>query len=392
VGSSLRIAILLDPLDLAVKGGEYAPALARELLGLGHKVRGFGAPPGVIPRSGGDPSADGLQTKPEAIGIVGFRPDAIVAYDALSPAAFLGARASRRSGAPLILVEAGTAAVGPWHGRVLRWIGARLWGPFVRRMAHRVVALDPVAREQALSEGFAADRIWVLPPGVDLTTFRPGLTSNLIAAHRITGRVLLYIGRISNDRGLEVLISAFSRTLGQARDWSLVIAGDGPMRERQALKAQADRLGIGTLVRWLPSPRMEEMPGLLGSATIMAVPALDSRVRGIHIPRALACGLPVLASDLPRFAELMENDGTGLLTEPGSVEAWSASLAKAAGAPQARQRWAKRAREIAEKRLDWALVAREFEEMLWEAREPQIEDAPGKDPSKADAPPTGLAS
>lgn len=389
--SPLRIAILLNPFDLAVKGGEYAPALARELLGRGHNVRGFGAPPGVIPRSGADPGPDGMQPRPEAPGVVGFGPDAIVAYDALSPAAFLGARASRRLRVPLVLVEAGTAAVGPWHGRFLRWCGERLWGPFVRRMAHGVVALDPIAREQALSEGFAADRIRVVPSGVDLATFRPGLTSNLIARHRITGRVLLYIGRLSIDRGLDVLIHAFGRTVGQGRDWTLVIAGDGPARERQALRAQVDRLGMGTFVRWLPSPRTEEMPGLLGSATMMAVPAHDSRVRGIHIPRALACGLPVLASDLPRFAELLEHDGTGLLVEAGSIAAWSEALARAAGAPQARARWSKRAREVAQGRLDWALVAREFEELLRAAEGAKAGSAVELAVEEEEGPQAGLA-
>jgi glycosyltransferase involved in cell wall biosynthesis len=364
VDRSLRIAILLNPFDLAVKGGEYAPALARELLGRGHNVRGFGAPPGVIPRSGADPGPDGSPARPEAPGVVGFRPDAIVAYDALSPAAFLGARAARRLRVPLLLVEAGTAVGGNWPTRFLRWCGERMWGPFVRRMAQAVVALDPIAREQALAEGFAADRIHVLPPGVDLATFRPGLTSNLIARHRITGRMLLYIGRVSTERGLEVLIQAFGRTIGQGRDWVLVIAGDGPVRDRQVLRAQVDRLGIGSFVSWLPSPRLEEMPGLLGTATLLAVPANDSRVRGIHIPRALACGLPVLASNLPRFADLLEQDGTGLLVEPGSVVAWSEALGRASGSPEARRRWSRRARAVAEERLDWALVAREFEDLL----------------------------
>ena len=385
----LRIAILLNPFDLSVKGGEYAPALARELLGRGHYVRGFGAPEGVIPRSGGETDPEGRELEPEEPGLLGFAPDAIVAYDALSPAAFLGARASRKLHVPLILVEAGTAAGGGTLGRFLRWIGERLWGPFVRRQAHAVVALDPIARELALTEGFAADRIRVLPGGVDLGTFRPGLTSHLISRHRVTGRVLLYMGRVARNRGLEVLIQAFGRTMGQGRNWTLVIAGDGPARERQALRAQVDRLGLGPLVRWLPSTRVEEMPGLLGSATLMVVPAMDARVRGIHIPRALACGLPVIASDLPRFAELLEHDGTGLLVEAGSVEAWSAGLLRASGSPQARRRWGVRARQVAEQRLDWALVAREFEDLLLAARGPAqasgTDDRRPEDESPAEA-------
>jgi len=393
VERTLRIAILLNPFDLAVKGGEYAPQLARELLGRGHYLRGFGAPPGVIPRSGGDAAPGGGELKPEAPGVVGFRPDVVVAYDALSPAAFLGARAARKLDAPLVLIEAGSSAGGSRTTRLLRWIGERLWGVFVRRRASAVVVLDPVARAQSLGEGFAEDLIRVLPAGVDLGSFRPGLTSSFVRRHRIVGRLLLYVGKLSQDRGLQELIDAFARTVGQAHDWNLVLAGDGPTRSRQALRAQVSRLGIGASVHWLPTPSVEELPGLMGSATLLAVPAVDDRVRGIHIPRALACGLPVLASRLPRFEGLLEDDGSGLLVEPGSVQAWSAAIVRAAGAPMARKRWSQRAREIAEDRLDWAVVAEGFEEILLEAVDGRPPGAgAGESPAAALASPPEAAS
>ncbi|MFT7667699.1 MAG: glycosyltransferase involved in cell wall biosynthesis [Planctomycetota bacterium] len=355
-------------------GGEYAPHLARELLGRGHNVRGFGAPSGVIPRSGPDLLPDGTQ-KPESPGVVGFKPDVIIAYDALSPAAFLGARAARKLNVPLVLVESAAAIMGSRFDRFLRWCGEHLWGLFVRRVAQRVVVLDPLARTQALEEGFTKESLKLLPAGVDLGLFRPGLASNVVRRHNITGRLLLYAGRISKDRGLEVLIKAFAQTVGQGRDWSLVLAGGGKTRERLALRALVDRLGVGSAVYWLPQSRIEELPGLMGSATLLAVPALDERVRGLQIPRGLACGLPILVAKLPRFEELLEEDGSGLFVEPGSVDAWAKAISRASGAPEARKRWGYRAREIAEERLDWAVVAAGFEQILFEAREKLAESA-----------------
>lgn len=361
---SLRIAILLNPFDLAVKGGEYAPQLARELLGRGHHVRGFGAPSGVIPRSGAELDPSGQATKLEFPGVVGFRPDVVIAYDALSPAAFLGARAAGKLGVPLVLVEAGTSTGGRWHERALRWCGERLWGRYVRKRVSQVIALDPVARAQALDEGFADSKVRVLPQGVDLASFRPGLTSHLVRHHRILGRVLLYVGRVTPDRGLEVLIHAFARTLGQGRDWSLVIAGEGPSSARQSLLALVNRQGISASVHWLPAPRAEELPGLLGSASLLAVPATDDGVRGVQIPRAMACGLPVLASRMPRFEGLVEDEGCGLLVDAGDVVAWTDALRRASSAPESRKRWGLRGRQLAEERLGWAVVAREVEALL----------------------------
>jgi glycosyltransferase involved in cell wall biosynthesis len=365
VEEALRIAILLDPFSLSVKGGDHAPRLAQELLGRGHLLRGFGAPPGVIPRSGATLEGEGAGGL-EFPGVVGFAPDVVVAYDALSPAAFLGARAAGRLEVPLVLVEAGVLLGGRWHERLLRWTGERLWGAFVRRRVSRVVALDPPARDQALEEGFAPERLRVLPAGVDPSIYRPGLASHLVRSHRIAGRVVLYVGRLDHGRGLETLVQAFARTLGQGRDWALVLAGDGPRPARQALRALVDRQGIGARVHWLAGPREEELPGLLGSATLLAVPAEDGRVRGLHIPRALACGIPVLASRLPRFEALVEDDGCGLLVPAGDLDAWSAALQRAGSAPEARRRWARRAREVVEERLSWEAVGAAFERVLLE--------------------------
>lgn len=361
--TSLRIALVLDPITLASKAGEHPPQLAAELLGRGHVVRGFGAPPGLIPRSG-DEMEDGAAAP---MTLPGFRPDVIVAYDALSSAAFRGARAARKLGCGLVLVEADPPGGGRFHERMLWRSGEWLWGSYVRRTTHAVVALDPVARARALGEGFDPTRISILPQGVDLARFRPGLTSQLVASHRIRGRILLYVGRIELDRGLETLVAAFARTVGQREDWSLVLAGEGGARLR--LRAMCDRLGVASRVHWLPRPRREELPGLLGASTLLAVPALDDRVLGRVVVRAMASGLPVLASDLERLRFFVLPEETGLLAPPGDVGAWAAAIRRAAGSPVVRRRWGARARAVAEEKLSWSGVAEAFETLLAEARE-----------------------
>ena len=346
-----------------MKGGDHAPELARELLGLGHTVRGFGAPPGAIPRSGAD-EEEAVGTGDE--GLIGYAPDAIVAYDALSPAAWLGARTARKLSVPLVLVEVGSRLDDAWRGRMFQRIGETLYGRYVRSTAAAVIAVDPIARDRALRRGFAKDRVTLLPAGVDLATWRPGLASGLILRHHIRGRILLYVGQIRADRGLEVLVSAFAQTVGQRADWSLVFAGDGP--DRAWLRALVDRQGIGARVHWLGRPREEELPGLMSASTLLAVPALDDGVRGQQIPRAMACGLPVLASDRPALRHYVEHDASGLIAPPGNLAAWTGILRQASMSPEARKRWGQRAREIVEERLAWPRIAKAFEAKIVGAR------------------------
>lgn len=358
--TALRIALLLDPINLRTKAGGHAPMLARELLGRGHHVRGFGVPAAAIPHSAVD-------TPPGEGGLRGFGADAIIAYDALSPSAVRGARAADRQEVPLILVESAMQERGKPLRRFWNRVGRVLWGGYVRKRAAGVIALDPVAADRAIEMGFEQDLIRVLPQGVDVAQFRPGLLSSSLPTHRVFGRILLYVGRLDVGRGVDVLVDAFAKTVGQRLDWNLVLAGEGP--EELALRARVDRIGVASRVHFFPRPQSDELPGLMGGSTLLAVPATTDDVLGRQIPRAMACGLPVLASNRPRLAALISDDESGLLLESGDVEAWKAGLMRAAGAPAKRRRWGAHAREVAVKRLSWDRIAEGFEEEILARRE-----------------------
>ena len=364
----------LDPsFNLKVKWGNHAPALARELLGRGYTVRGFGAPPGVIPRSS-EVEFEGVRAAGWWGKLRAYNPDVLLAYDALSGAAFRGARMARKLDATLVLVESALPGGGTWFERLLARVGEKLFGHYVRRTARWVVAFDQVARKQALSEGFAPEIVSVVRHGVDTQTFRPGLTSTLVARQRIRGRILLYVGRLSEGRGVDDLIAAFSRTLAQRGDWNLVLCGEGS--HQPELRAMADRLGISARVHWMGFPRREELPGLIGASSIFATPAHDDLVVGRQITRAMACGVPVLASDLPRLRDLVLHEETGLLVEPGNVDAWTEAIRRVASSPVARERWARNGRARALAELSWQAVVDRFEEVFDRARGTELEPEP----------------
>ncbi len=370
---SLRFALLLDPTRSHGRDGAHASALARELLARGHTVRAWGAAPGAVPRSGDDEAGDESPVR--------FQPDAVLAYAALSPAAWRGARLARRLGVPFLPVETGMGArFGPLD-RVLLWVGERLWGRTVKRATTAAVAVDPVVRDELVSEGFPAQRVHVVPRGFDLGLFRPGLSSAIVSRHRIPGRILLYAGPLEPERGVRVLVEAFARTVGQRGDWSLVLAGEG--REASELRAMVDRLGVASRAYFLPEPREEELPGLLGHSTLFAVPALDDRTRGVRLAQALACGRPVLTSDRPRLAALVEPEGCGLVVPAGDVAAWTEALRRAAVSPEARKRWGARARALAEERLAWPRIAARFEGLVLEHRAAATENATEPAPETA---------
>ncbi|MDP6739396.1 MAG: glycosyltransferase [Planctomycetota bacterium] len=366
----LRIALVVNPFRFKNRVPQHAPELARELLGCGHVVRGFGARPGSIPRSGEVGVSGGEEP---VVSIDRFVPDVLVAYDALSPAAARAARCASKLNVPLFLVEEALPDRGRRLERAVRWLGERLWGAYVRRRASQVIALDAAARIQAEEEGFDPKRIHILPGGVDLGHYRPNLTSPLPTQHGIRGRILLYLGRLDHGRGLEVLVEAFAHTVGRRDGWTLVMAGTGPAAYH--LRAQASRLGVGARLCWLRTPREEELPGLLAASTLLVSPSLAEDVSGWRVRRALACGLPVLAGRGSRSEEFVEHDGCGLLIDKQEETAWEEALTIATGSPERRRRWGVAARERAEERYAWPTIVKDFETlMLGELRQSDPRD------------------
>lgn len=371
-----RIALLVDSIHPRARASQQPASLAAGLVRLGAAAEVVKVHAGVlarVPREGPlwreeerlrvaaqNADADQAPADPdreeEAVlgGLLDFCPDALIAYDGSSPAAWIGARASARLRRPLLLIEPAWTSMRSLRDRVLEGLGRRLWGRLVRSQTRHVFAMDPLAQRLAMDRGYGASRIELLPVGVDCETFRPGRPTAWVTRFALRGRILLYVGPLEPGRGVEMLIRAFARSIGQREDWCLVLAGSGSLSHRCVVLAS--RLGIADRVHPVPYPTPEELPGLMGASTLMAVPAVDDRTRGAQIPRALACGLPVIATDLERIAWQLADGEQGLLFDPGDEEQLRAALARAASSPELRRRWSAAGRQRALER-DWTKIA-----------------------------------
>lgn len=382
-----RIALVLDSLSALTLGGEHAVGLARAFSSRGHDVAIFGASFAPVPHAldaaaADSPAQNGAASAPTAGDDAGvrdrrrrdrdtprgrralleFRPQALIAYDAMSPSALQSARIARHLRTPLVLVEHGSGgAAARTLLRGLSRVGSSLWGPYVRRAATSVVALDPWSLNQARREGFPLERVRVIPHGVDVERFRPGLSCPLTSRHRIQGRVVLSMGPLEAASRHELAIDAFARTVGQRSDWCLMLAGDGSQRTR--LRAVADRAGVGAKVHMVGEVSQAELPGVLSGATLALLAGTHPRAE--LFAQLLASGVPIVAEAGGR-AEFLVGEHCGVSVHGG---AWAEGLGSAAGAPEQRRRWAQQARRVAESELDWRVVAKAFEGAIGDLRE-----------------------
>ncbi len=174
--------------------------------------------------------------------------------------------------------------------------------------------------------GVDPGRITVIPHGIDATVFHPRTAAEqavLAARLDLPERFVVYVGSVEPRKNLQVVAAAMQRLPATAG--KLVLVGDTAWGnagiDRSIESAGAIRLGR------LDGP---DLAVLLSRARALVYP---SRYEGFGIPplEALACGCPVLASDIPPVREAC--DGHARLLPPDDVEAWSAALAEALDAP-----------------------------------------------------------
>jgi glycosyltransferase involved in cell wall biosynthesis len=132
-------------------------------------------------------------------------------------------------------------------------------------------------------------------------------------------RRVVFVGRLSAEKGLAVALKAWKRTAPS--NLTLSIAGDGPQREELRQLADGSVSFLGQLNR-------SDIDHLLRTSRAMLLPSLWYEVQPMSVLEALAAGMPVLGSAIGGLGETLEPLGREWQVEPGSVEAWTAALAQ----------------------------------------------------------------
>lgn len=239
---------------------------------------------------------------------------------------------------------------------------------------------------------FTRGKAHTIGNGVDAAVFRPARRNS--ETHSGALRIL-YVGRVSPEKGVHTLARAFCQLLdiderfeleiagpvgllpaGQvqllARDPQLAALGQFYGRglwggiDKQVLHARSGyRRFIESLVpersrgriRFLgPLPR-DAVIGAYHRADVLVIPSLCEEPFGLPVAEGMGCGLPCVASRAGGIPELIEHETTGLLVERGDAAGLAAAVHRLALDPAARERLGRLGRERAERVLDWSLAA-----------------------------------
>ncbi len=242
----------------------------------------------------------------------------------------------------------------------------------ILKEADRVVAATPAELAQ-LQWLYQADvsKIQIIPPGVDLSRFYP---IPMDEAKEYIGippcnRMLLFVGRIEPLKGLDVLLKAIAimRENGQwdQNPFCLAVIGgneDGDLSfqgsEQERLSAMRKEFGLTDLVAFLGKKSQDTLPYYYSAAEMVVVPSHYESF-GMVALEAMACGTPVVASNVGGLAYLVQDGLTGFTVPVDDPQVLAARISKLLSDAELRAKMGKQAAEFA-KGFGWNIIAKKI--------------------------------
>ncbi len=275
----------------------------------------------------------------------GYKPDLI------------GWLAARRAGVPVVAVAHGWTAA-TWKVRCYealdRWV--------MRRM-DAVVCVSEGQAVKVRRAGVAPERSPVIRNAIHAETFGPPDVAvreslmGLFAAR--PERIVAAAGRLSPEKGFDVLIDAAALLAPERPDVGFIVFGDGPLREHLTRRI-AER---GLQRRFVLAGFRPDLERVL-PACDLAVSSSHTEGLPVVVLEEMAAGLPVVATAVGGTPEVVEDGATGLLVPPGDAAALAGAVAELVAAPERMRAMGRAGRRRVETQFTFAAQAEQYERLF----------------------------
>ncbi len=218
-----------------------------------------------------------------------------------------------------------------------------------------------VVRQKAIQLGMPADKIVVFPWGVDLDLFSPGSNGELRSKLGWESAFVLLSNRSMEPiYGVDIVVKAFIRAVKIDEELRLILLNDGPLRYQfQTLIRKA---GLEDRVYFAGRIENDKLPAYYRAADLY-LSGSHSDGSSVSLLEAMACGVPVVVSDIAGNREWVTPGENGWWFPDGDEEALADMIRVARKAPKGLSAIADRARAVAEERANWRRNSRKLLEV-----------------------------
>lgn len=250
------------------------------------------------------------------------------------------------------------------HGGDLFALKGRAFQRLKRWVMDRSAALTVVSnamQKTVVEMGVDLEKVEVMPMGVDLK----GLFTPDPYVQRKSDE-LLFVGRLVEGKGIEMLLEAMPGLLEKKPDIRLLVAGAGPLEE--GLRESVRKLNVSENVDFLGMVKQSLLPDYYRRATLAVFPYMLTKNGvqegfGLVVVEAMGCECPVIAGDLPAIHDSIAHEENGLLVPSGKSEALADTILRALNDPDLRLKLAAEGRKRVVGKFDWEAIALKYAEI-----------------------------
>jgi len=294
-----------------------------------------------------------ISPRPSTLRLVGralaeFAPDVVHVHEPFTPSVSMAA--VLRSPAPVVATFHAFA-----ERSRLRSLASPTLRPVWRRLDVRIAVSEAAASfaGRGLGDGLA-----IVPNGVDVDLFADATAAQDLPE----GRRILFVNRLEPRKGFRVAAEAFGLLAADRPDVVLVVAGDG--EERTAVRDLPP--DVRARVVMLGAVAHDRLPPYHAACDVFVGPARGNESFGIVLVEAMAAGLPVVASDIRGYREVVRGGLDGVLVPPSDPVALAAAVGEVLDDAGLAARLAEAGRGRAQS-FAWDAVAARIEERYAEA-------------------------
>ncbi len=275
-----------------------------------------------------------------------------------------GALTKQMRGIPLVLTPHFHPSWSMWGGtkrKQLRKLYDRVFAKSALLAADIIIC--HTKNEQALLSGFPIpeDKVRIIPAGIDFKRFESIPSPSYFRDHfGLTGRIVLYAGRLASNKGLSHLLDAAPKVISEFPNTTFVLVGEDE-GERKALEAQATRLGISEKVLFCGHIKDDELFKSAFSACDVFVLPSEYEAFGIVLLEAMACKKPCVATRVGGVPEVVEHRKTGLLTEYGNSEQLANAVIELLDDEERSKQMGRTGREMVKEKFTWPRIVTQLE-------------------------------
>jgi glycosyltransferase involved in cell wall biosynthesis len=277
-----------------------------------------------------------------------------------------GALTRQMRGTPMVLTPHFHPSWSMWGGskrKQLRKLYDRIFAKSALLAADMIICHTKNEKELLSEFPIPEEKVRIIPAGIDFKRFESIPSPSYFRDHfGLTGRIVLYAGRLASNKGLSHLIKAAPEVLSEFPNTTFVLVGEDE-GERKALEAQAQGLGISkdiVFCGYIGDDRL--FKSAFAACNVFVLPS-EYEAFGLVLLEAMACEKPCVATNVGGVPDVVEGNKTGILVEYGNPQQLAQAIISLLGDESKSRSMGRAGRERVRERFTWPKVVDQLEDV-----------------------------